>query len=225
MSKGFSHICRKVVAVGRNYVEHARELGSQIESDPVIFLKPPSAIIEQGEKIVLPEGITDLHHEVELGLVIGKELSKAKLSDFRDSLLGFVVAMDMTNRALQNQLKSRQLPWTLSKSFDTSCPVGPLLPCAMLPPKLFVSDYEEFRKNASTVELWLRVNGTDHQRATIDGMIHSPAKLISFISHHMRLEPGDLILTGTPAGVGPVKSGDVITAGIKGLCEVEFRVV
>ncbi|OON15787.1 FAH family protein [Opisthorchis viverrini] len=143
---------------------------------------------------------------------------------FRDCLLGFVVAMDMTNRALQNQLKSRQLPWTLSKSFDTSCPVGPLLPCSMLPPKLFVSDYEEFRKNASTVELWLRVNGTEHQRATIDGMIHSPAKLISFISHHMRLEPGDLILTGTPAGVGPVKSGDVITAGIKELCEVEFRV-
>ncbi|KAF7254872.1 hypothetical protein EG68_07523 [Paragonimus skrjabini miyazakii] len=225
MHKGLRQICRKVVAVGRNYVEHARELGSEIQSEPVIFLKPSSSIIEHGEAIEIPNGVIEVHHEVELGFVIGKELSKVKPIDFTDSILGFVVALDMTNRGLQNVLKSRQLPWTLSKCFDTSCPVGPLLPCSMLPSDIFSPNSSDFKAVAPSVQLWLRVNETERQRASIDGMIHSPAELISFISYHMRLEPGDLILTGTPAGVGPVKSGDLITAGIEGICEVDFPVV
>ncbi|KAA3675501.1 acylpyruvate hydrolase [Paragonimus westermani] len=161
----------------------------------------------------LDYGIPVLHHPLLQALIA-----------FTDSILGFVVALDMTDRYLQNALKSRQLPWTLSKCFDTSCPVGPLLPCSMLPSGIFSPNSPDFKAVAPSVQLWLRVNQTERQRAGIDGMIHSPAELISFISYHMRLEPGDLILTGTPAGVGPVKSGDLITAGIEGICEVDFHV-
>ncbi|VDP36621.1 unnamed protein product [Echinostoma caproni] len=144
-----------------------------------------------------------------------------KVSQIPNAIMGFVVALDMTDRALQNRLKSRQLPWTLAKCFDTSCPVGPVLPASLLPPNLLL---ERPDPNGPTLGLWLRVNDQERQRGSVVTMIHSPLHLISFISHCMRLEPGDLILTGTPAGVGPVRTGDVIRMGIDKLCDVEFPV-
>ncbi|CAL8086925.1 unnamed protein product [Calicophoron daubneyi] len=224
MTTNLRQICRKVVAVGRNYIAHAIELGSVIQDEPVVFLKPPSSIIEQGEKIRLPKDASEVHHEVELGLVIGKELSNVGTTDLASSILGFVVALDMTDRELQNKLKSRQLPWTLAKCFDTSCPVGPVLPVSLLPPHLFTYELGQKPSTDQPLELWLSVNGSPRQRGSIDSMIYNPAQLISFISHHMRLEPGDLILTGTPAGVGAVRSGDVIKAGIGKISEIEFSV-
>ncbi|TPP59522.1 Acylpyruvase FAHD1 mitochondrial [Fasciola gigantica] len=128
----------------------------------------------------------------------------------------------MTDRARQNRLKSLQLPWTLAKCFDTSCPVGPVLPSSLLPSNLFL---EQPNPQGQTLGLWLQVNGQERQRGSVVCMIHSPVRLISFISHCMRLEPGDLILTGTPAGVGPVRAGDVIRVGIDQLCDVEFPVI
>lgn len=150
-------------------------------------------------------------------------LSSAQLSE---SLMGFVVALDMTDRTLQNQLKAAQLPWTLAKAFDTACPVSRIMPCSVLPPELLLHTPTGAAGSGGdgAAELWLRVNGVERQRGQLSDMIHRPADLIAYISKRMRLEPGDLILTGTPAGVGPVRSGDILTAGLGGMCQMKFTV-
>ncbi|VDP40805.1 unnamed protein product [Schistosoma margrebowiei] len=194
-----------LVAVGRNYADHAKELGNKVEPSPAIFLKPSSCIIEEG-KIKLPNGASEVHHEVELGLVIGKSLTNVKVYS---AILGYVVALDLTDRLLQNQLKASGLPWTLAKCFDTACPVGPILPLESLP---------------ADNEIWLKVNQLERQRSKLNMMVWTPADLVSIITKRISLQYGDLILTGTPAGVGPLKSGDEIEAGLDDLCSIKFSV-
>ncbi|CAH8642896.1 unnamed protein product [Schistosoma rodhaini] len=220
MSRNLKDICRKIVAVGRNYADHAKELGNKIESSPVIFLKPSSCIIDGG-KIKFPNGTDEIHHEVELGLVIGKSLANVKAEEVYSAILGYVVALDLTDRSLQNQLKASGLPWTLAKCFDTACPVGSILPLDSLPAGILTSRQEFQNVNN---EIWLKVNQVERQRSKLNMMVWTPADLVSIITKRISLQYGDLILTGTPAGVGPLRSGDEIEAGLDDLCSIKFSV-
>ncbi|KAK4467818.1 hypothetical protein MN116_008742 [Schistosoma mekongi] len=221
MSKNLKSVCRKIVAVGRNYLDHTKELGNKVESSPIIFIKPSSCIIEEGEQIKVPNGATEVHHEVELGLVIGKSLTNIKAEEVHAAILGYVIALDLTDRTLQNQLCSSGLPWTLAKCFDTACPVGPVLPLTSLPAS-FLTSRQEFQKINN--EIWLKVNKIERQRSKLNMMIWTPADLVSVITRRISLEYGDLVLTGTPAGVGPLKSGDEIEASLDNLCPITFNV-
>nr|CAH8867294.1 unnamed protein product [Trichobilharzia regenti] len=222
MSTSLKSICRKIVAVGRNYADHAKELGNKVGDSPVIFMKPSSCIIEEGESIKMPNGTTEIHHEVELGFVIGKRLTSVKPNEVSSSsVMGYVVALDLTDRFLLNDLKSKQLPWTLAKCFDTACPVGPILPMTSLPINILKSRQEFHTVNN---EIWLKVNHSERQRSKLNKMVWTPADLISIISQRISLEYGDLVLTGTPAGVGPLKTGDEVEIGLDNLCSVKFKV-
>ncbi|WAR22194.1 FAHD1-like protein [Mya arenaria] len=207
----FMQLGRKIVAVGRNYKAHAHELGNALPSKPMLFLKPTSSYIAEGEKIRIPEGCTSLHHEVELGIVIGKPGSRISEQDAASHIGGYILALDMTARDFQEEAKKKGHPWSLAKGFDTSCPVSGFID------KDKISD-------PSKVRLWLKVNDSLKQDGNTGDMIFSIPHLISYISRYFRLEEGDVILTGTPEGVGPVGSGDVIEAGLSDVVTMKFQV-
>ncbi|XP_064601679.1 acylpyruvase FAHD1, mitochondrial-like [Liolophura sinensis] len=202
---------RKIIAVGRNYSEHAAELGNAIPSTPILFLKPPSAYITQGQAIKIPKGCSELHHEVELGIIISKRGVDIPENKAYDYIGGYSLALDMTARDFQSEAKKKGQPWSLAKGFDTSCPVSDFIGADKIP-------------NPQDLRLWLKVNGLTKQDGTTKDMIFNIPYLISYISGFFTLEPGDLILTGTPSGVGPVHSGDVIEAGLEDLIAVKFPV-
>ncbi|XP_014776756.1 acylpyruvase FAHD1, mitochondrial [Octopus bimaculoides] len=207
----YLEICRKVLAIGRNYRDHAIELGNEVPSKPVVFLKPPSSIILEGQAIQIPYNCKSLHHEVELAVVIGskgKNIPEGKSNSYVD---GYFLALDMTARDLQEEAKSKRQPWTISKGFDTSCPLS-----------RFISTKEI--KDSSCIDLWLKVNGQLRQAGNTKDMIFDISHLISYISKYFTLEPGDIILTGTPSGVGSVENGDIIEAGIGNLVKMTFSV-
>ncbi|GAB1598720.1 acylpyruvase FAHD1, mitochondrial-like [Argonauta hians] len=204
-------VCKKILAIGRNYREHAIELGNVVPTKPVVFLKPPSSIIVEGQKIQIPDDCKSLHHEVELAVVIGskgKHIPEDKSESYVD---GYFLALDMTARDLQDEAKSKKQPWTISKGFDTSCPLS-----------RFISTKEI--TDPSSLDLWLKVNGNLRQNGNTKDMIFTVPYLISYVSKYFTLEPGDIILTGTPSGVGPVDNGDVIEAGIGNLVKMTFPV-
>jgi acylpyruvate hydrolase len=204
----------KVVAVAKNYGAHKVEMGGSPERLPVpsVFLKPNSSVIGPGQPIVKPAGIGVLHHEVELGVVIGARCRRVPAAEWRRAVGGYVLGLDMTARDLQAAAKAGGLPWTYGKCFDTFTPLSGVLPADAVP-------------DPHALELYLSVNGTTRQRGSTGDMLHRVPELVQFISSFMTLEPGDVILTGTPAGVGPVEAGDVIVAGITGLVEERWRVV
>lgn len=160
----------------------------------------------------IPKGATELHHEIELGVVVSKVCKSIPKSEVMDAIAGYTVALDMTDRAKQTELKKKGLPWSIAKGFDTSCPVGQFI------------DRSELAKDIQSLGIWLKVNDEKRQDGNTKDMLFSVVELISYISEIFTLEPGDLILTGTPSGVGPVKSGDVITAGIDGMPDIKFTV-
>jgi 2-keto-4-pentenoate hydratase/2-oxohepta-3-ene-1,7-dioic acid hydratase in catechol pathway len=189
----------KIVCVGRNYAAHAAELGNDVPKEPLIFLKPPSSIVGPGEPIVLPKYSNKVEHEGELGLVVGRRA--AHLSDSDDALsylCGFTCVNDVTARDLQKS----DVQFTRAKGFDTFCPVGP---------------YIETELNPADVLVECRVNGTVRQSARTSLMTFSAAFLVRWISRMMTLEPGDLIATGTPAGVGPLVAGDKAEVVVEGI--------
>ncbi|MHB8168600.1 MAG: fumarylacetoacetate hydrolase family protein [Thermoleophilia bacterium] len=196
----------KIVAVGLNYRSHAGELGMKLPREPLIFLKPPSAVIGAGEAIVLPPQSDRVDHEAELALVIGKTARNVSTGEASEFVLGYTCANDVTARDLQQ----RDGQWTRAKSFDTFCPLGPHVETEALAP-------------GTLVELLL--NGEPRQGAPISDMIFSPLQLLCFISGVMTLEPGDVILTGTPPGVGPLQAGDEVTVRIEGIGELSNTVV
>jgi 2-keto-4-pentenoate hydratase/2-oxohepta-3-ene-1,7-dioic acid hydratase in catechol pathway len=190
---------RKIVCIGRNYAAHAKELGNEVPKDPLIFLKPPSAIVGPDEAIVLPPYSQRVEHEGELGLVVGKRCSQ--LPDEADSLsylLGYTCVNDVTARDLQKA----DVQFTRAKGFDTFCPVGPHIETALRPDDLLVET---------------RVNGELRQSGRTSLMVFAPAFLVRWLSRMMTLEPGDLIATGTPAGVGPLAGLDTVEVGIEGI--------
>ena len=189
----------KVVCVGRNYREHAAELGNPMPAEPLLFLKAPSAIIGDGETIELPPDSERVEHEGELAVVIGRRCSR--LSDDEDPLayvLGYTCLNDVTARDLQR----RDVQFTRGKSFDTFCPVGPYLVTGLDP---------------SDLSVVTRVNGEVRQSGRTSAMAFTVPHLLRYISNAMTLEPGDLIATGTPAGVGPLKGGDVVEVEVEGV--------
>lgn len=189
---------RKIVCVGRNYAEHAAELGNQVPTEPLIFLKPPTTIIGPGDAIVYPDLSKSVHHEAELALVIGSRCRHVSAAEATKVIFGYTLANDVTARDLQNSDKQ----WTRGKGFDTFCPVGPWVDTTFDPAQRVVR---------------CLVNGEVRQNGNTDLMIYSLGRIIEFVTQFMTLEPGDLVLTGTPAGVGPLQPGDTVTVEIEGL--------
>ena len=203
----------KIVAVAKNYGAHAVEMGGKAEKQaaPSIFLKPNSSVIGPGSAIVKPRGVRELHFEVELGVVIGRRTRSMRAADWRDAVGGYVLGLDMTARDLQGKAKVAGQPWTQSKCYDTFTPLSGIIPATAVP-------------DPAALELYLRVDGAERQRGRTRDMLHSVPELLEFISGIMTLEPGDVILTGTPEGVGAVEPGQRITAGLVGLVEETWPV-
>ena len=202
---------RKIVCVGRNYTEHCMELQNPVPKEPLIFLKPTSSYVHEGNSIMIPSGCSNVHHEVELGVVIGKNGSQIMQDAAMNHVGGYVLALDMTARDWQDKAKKAGKPWSLAKGFDTACPIS-----------RFIS--KEEIADPHNIKLWLKVNGELKQEGSTSDMIFNIPLLISYISNVMKLECGDVILTGTPEGVGPVHNGDVIDCGINDLISMKFNV-
>jgi 2-keto-4-pentenoate hydratase/2-oxohepta-3-ene-1,7-dioic acid hydratase in catechol pathway len=187
----------KIVCIGRNYVEHAKELGNEVPAEPLIFLKPPSSIIGDGDFIVLPPQSAQVEHEGEIGVVIGQRLRHATEAEAVDAIQGIAPLNDVTARDLQR--KDGQ--WTRAKGFDTFCPVGAV---------------HEGRVNLGELEIITRVNGQVRQRAKSSEMVFPIPMLLAYISNVMTLEPGDLVATGTPAGISRLSAGDTVEVEVVG---------
>jgi 2-keto-4-pentenoate hydratase/2-oxohepta-3-ene-1,7-dioic acid hydratase in catechol pathway len=188
----------KIVCVGRNYLAHAKELGNEVPPLPMLFFKPPSALIGPGEPIVLPPTSRQVEYEAEIGVVIGARLRQAGEAEAEQGIGGFVCLNDVTCRDLQKT----DGQWGRAKGYDTFCPVGPA-----------VTQGLDWR----ALQVIGRVNGQERQRAPATAMHFQIPFLVSYISGIMTLEPGDLIATGTPAGVGPLRAGDVVEVEIPGV--------
>jgi 2-keto-4-pentenoate hydratase/2-oxohepta-3-ene-1,7-dioic acid hydratase in catechol pathway len=188
----------KIVCIGRNYADHAKELGNEPPSEPLLFLKPPSALLAPGGTIVLPAQSQLVHHEAELAIVVAREAKRVHVEDWRDYVLGFTCANDVSARDLQR----KDVQFTRGKGFDTFCPVGPHIETDLDP---------------SDLRVVARVNGEVKQDGRTSQMIFPCDVLFAYVSEHMTLMPGDIILTGTPAGVGSLNAGDRVEVEIEGI--------
>jgi 2-keto-4-pentenoate hydratase/2-oxohepta-3-ene-1,7-dioic acid hydratase in catechol pathway len=191
----------KIVCVGRNYRDHAKEMGNDVPAEPLIFLKPPSSVIRNGESIVLPPQSSQVEHEGEIGVVIGRTLRRVSSEEARNAVASVVAVNDVTARDLQRS----DSQWTRAKGFDTFCPMGE--------PAKAPADLE-------TLTVVTRVNGVERQRGTAADMVFSIPDVLAYVSHIMTLEPGDLVLTGSPAGVGKLSAGDEVEVEVLGLSRV-----
>ena len=205
------YVIGKILCIGRNYAEHIRELGNETPEAPVIFMKPASSVIGDGGTIVIPPYSHDCHHEAELALLIGREGKNIPKEVALEYVAGYGVAIDLTLRDVQAELKKKGLPWDIAKGFDTACPLSDFVPLDM------AGDPQD-------LEIRLRVNGELRQDGSTSMMIHSIPSIVSHMSEIFTLKPGDVILTGTPAGVGPLKSGDTVVAEIPGVGSLRVTV-
>lgn len=187
--------------IGRNYVDHIKEMKSKQTSDPVVFLKPRNSIIHSDGSVIIPEATSDVHHEAELVLLIGKITRNCPPEEALASVLAFGIGIDFTARDLQSQAKKDGLPWSLAKGFDSFAPVGNLIP---------YTDSEDL----NNIAISLHVNGERRQHDSTSLMIFNSADIISYLSHQFTLTPGDLIFTGTPKGVSSVNPDDSIIAAL-----------
>ena len=201
------YIVGKILCIGRNYVDHIKELGNEAPTAPVVFMKPATAIIANGESVVIPAYSSDCHYEAELAVLIGKDGKDVTEVDALSHVAGYGVAIDMTLRDVQDNLKKKGLPWEIAKGFDTSCPLSDFVPAEKL-------------ADPQNLTIRLVLNGEERQNGSTSLMINSVARIISYLSSVFTLEEGDLILTGTPAGVGRVVAGDRMEASIAGVGSV-----
>ena len=198
----------KVYCVGRNYSDHAVEMNESIEKiEPFFFTKPPQSLT-QNNNIPFPKNTNNLHHEVELVVLIGSECKQVLPSDVEKMILGYAVGLDLTKRDLQEVAKDNKKPWDLSKGFDNSAPVS----------LVNISNKKTIKKG----KIQLKINGTLRQLGDISEMIWSISELVSYLSNHITLYPGDVLFTGTPAGVGEIKPGDRIEASIENVGSLEI---
>src|SRR5881394_1606308 len=188
----------KIVCVGRNYVEHAKELGNEMPKEPLIFFKPPSSLLGDGQPIVLPAVSKQVEYEGEIGIILGDRLKNATEQQARAGIMAIAAVNDVTARDLQKS----DSQWTRAKGFDTFCPLG--------------EESSELPDLDSLIVV-TRVNGVERQRGKSSEMVFSIPSLLAYISRIMTLEPGDLVATGTPSGVGPLVSGDVVEVEIPGV--------
>lgn len=198
----------KLLCVGKNYLDHAKEMGGKVPEVPMIFMKPTSTLIYDKETINHPSYSNEMHHEVELVLLIGEKIKNADKKEAENAIYGYGVGLDMTLRDLQKKFKDAGHPWTLAKGFDDS---------AVISDFIAKDDY----KLTGEEEIKLYKNGKIQQSSKLSKMIFSPVHIVKFLSEHMTLEPGDLIYTGTPEGVSKVERGDVLKSSISNIAEIE----
>lgn len=204
---------RRIFCIGRNYAEHVKEMGGDPKNDPPIyFTKPADAIVASGSAVAYPPRSTNVHHEVELVVALKSGGSDIPVEQALGHVFGYAVGNDLTRRDLQNDSRAKGMPWDMSKGFDASAQIGALSPA------------ERFGVPAEQT-IWLKVNGEQRQRSRLSQMIWSVPEIISGLSGYVALQPGDLIYTGTPDGVGPLVRGDEVRCGIDGVDELEFRIV
>jgi len=194
----------KVVCVGSNYAKHIKEMGSQTPEEPVLFIKPETALCDIRQPLALPQGLGEIHHEVELAVLIGSTLRQATEEHVLQAIAGYGIALDLTLRDLQSSLKKTGRPWEKAKGFDNSCPISGFIPTA------------DFKADPQNTSLSLKVNGDIRQQGNTADMIHKILPLIAYMSRYFTLKPGDVILTGTPEGVGPLNSGDELDIEFNG---------
>jgi 5-carboxymethyl-2-hydroxymuconate isomerase len=201
----------KILCIGRNYVEHIRELGNETPEEPIIFIKPSTSVIGDGEEIVIPPFSHDCHYEAELALLIGVGGKSIAASEAHRHVAGYGIALDLTLRDVQSVLKKKGLPWEIAKGFDTSCPLSAFTAAAAV-------------KDPQDLQIRLLLNGNLRQDGNTSCMIRPITELISAMSDVFTLEAGDVILTGTPAGVGPIHPGDELHAEIPGIASLTVTV-
>ena len=201
----------KLVCVGRNYARHAREMNAEPPAEPILFLKPASALVGHGGKVVLPKASEEVHHELELVVAIGRGGKYIPVGEALDYVDGYALGLDMTARDLQTRAKQRGEPWSIAKGFDTFAPLGSLVSAREL-------------GDPQKVSLRLEVNGEVRQDGFTGDMLFSVRELIAYISTVFTLMPGDLLFTGTPEGVGPVRDGDVLEASGDRLPPLRVRI-
>ena len=213
---GYHFPVHRIYCVGRNYEEHAKEMGFTGREPPFFFMKPADALVVVGAgetgRLPYPSLTANLHHEIELVLAIGKGGKDIRAADAHQHIFGYAVGLDMTRRDLQNDMKKQGRPWCIGKGFDASAPIGPITPAAQ------AGDVEK-------AAIWLQVNGADRQRSSVAQLIWNIAETIEHLSAAWELQPGDLIYTGTPEGVGAVVRGDVLEGGVDGLGSLRLQVV
>ncbi|HEC94543.1 MAG TPA: FAA hydrolase family protein [Thermoplasmatales archaeon] len=201
----------KIICLARTYRKHAEEMDASVPREPLVFLKPASSVIFNNQTIIIPRQSNLIHHEVELGVVVGKKGKEIPKKNALDYVLGYVVALDITARDIQQEAKKHGLPWTMAKGFDTFCPISEVIPKEEVP-------------NPHDLNLILTVNGRVKQSSNTKYMMYSIEEIIAFVSGIMTLEPGDLILTGTPEGVGPLYEGDKVEAKLGTICSLKVNV-
>lgn len=204
---------RRIYCVGRNYVEHIREMKEGDERDPPFFFqKPRDAIVPSGARIPYPVGTADFQHEIELVIAMGRGGRSIPEASALDHVFGYAIGIDLTRRDRQVDMRKKMLPWEAGKAFDHSAPCGPVHPASRIGHRL-------------SGAITLAVNGTERQRGDLSQMIWNVPEIVAKLSQDYALEAGDIIMSGTPAGVGPVGPGDVMTGAIAGLGEITITVV
>ena len=194
---------QNIFCIGRNYSEHAKELNNPLPTTPVVFIKPTSSVCYDGENIILPSQSNNVHHEVEIVIVIGKIGKNISESQAHKFISHIGIGLDLTARDLQDKAKEKSLPWTISKGFDTFTVLSSFVP------------FDGVVQALSNINFELKINGELRQSGNTGDMIFSIPQIVSFLSTIFTLSPGDIIFTGTPAGVGPLKTGDKVEAKIK----------
>ena len=200
-----------IYCIGRNYSEHAKELGNALPSEPVVFIKPATAHTISGSKVAIPSYSNMMHHEVELVVVIGEDCNNVRESEALDYVSGYGVGIDFTLRDVQTKAKENGLPWATAKSFYASAPVSNIVP---------INEIED----VNNCKITLEINGSIVQEGNTSEMQMTVAQLISYISQVLSLRKGDCIFTGTPQGVGPVVNGDKLVASLNGIMKLEIEI-
>jgi len=204
---------RRIYCIGQNYAEHAREMGYNPDRvPPCFFMKPADSLLPSGEDFPYPAATKDVHHEIELVVALGKEGREILQKNALDYIYGYAVGLDMTRRDLQGAAKEARFPWETGKAFDNGAPIAPIVPAAKI-------------GHPVDGRIWLDVNGEPRQEGDINQLIWDIPETISYLSQQYALMPGDFIFTGTPAGVGPIKKGDVMEGGIDGVGTIKIPVV
>jgi len=201
----------KIVCIGRNYAEHARELNNPVPDLPLLFIKPSTAAVHVTRPLDFPRDRGSVHFETELAVLIGRPLTNASAAEAKTAIFGYGLALDLTLRDVQSQLKEKGQPWERAKAFDGSCPLSPFVPAELLP--------------EDNIHFTLDVDGERRQTGDTRDMLHPVLELISHMSSQFTLLPGDVVLTGTPKGVGPLQSGQTLSLELEKLLFVETKVV
>lgn len=207
----FPHALGKVVCVGRNYADHAKELNNPVPSEPLLFIKPATSVVDLTKQLEPPFSRGDIHYEAELALLVGETLTHATHDEAERAIVGIGLAMDLTLRDVQTQLKENGHPWEIAKGFDGSCPLSPFLSLSQIP-------------NWNALTFTLEINGEERQHGEGSDMIFAIPTLVAEMSRHFTLEPGDIILTGTPSGVGELPRGAALRLTLTGGLDITTSV-